>query len=164
MSVPQYHVVLGNKFETVFNNGKTEEQQDAICETLFEGCRERYVEEEFGESGILMYDPLPLDEVWLLESKRRNRKTSLQKQRQRNKRRQKEIHKRCIERSNNHLPKLAESDVESDSDCDSLSDQALVSKARGGDSVVRDLWLDHPMQQVDEPGPLPRPLSKASKR
>ena len=60
---PQYHVVFDDKFQTVFNDGKTEEQHDTICETLFEGCRECYVEEEFDESGILVYEPPPLDEV-----------------------------------------------------------------------------------------------------
>ena len=59
------------------------------------------------------------------------------------------------------MPTLAESDVESDSDCDSLPDQDAVSEAGGGNSVFSDLWSDHPIQQVDEPAPLPRPLDKS---
>ena len=55
---------------------------------------------------------------------------------------------------------LSESDVESDSDCDSLPDQYAVIRAGGGDCVVKDVWSEHPMQEMNEPAPLPKPLAK----
>ena len=88
---PQYNVVFDDKLQTIFNDEKTEEQQDSIYENLFEDCRECCAREEYDESEILVYEPLPLDKVWLSESKRRNQKTSLQKQRQRNERRQRDL-------------------------------------------------------------------------
>ena len=50
---PQYHVVFDDKFETVFNDGRTDEELDRICEELFAGNKERYVEEEYDRDGIL---------------------------------------------------------------------------------------------------------------
>ena len=142
-------MVFDDKFQTVFNNRKTEEQQDTICEILFQGCRECCVEKEYNKSGILNYEPPPFNKVWLSKSEQHDRKASLQKQCRRNKRQQRDLasqeRKRCIERFNNYLPALTESTVESDSDCDSLPDQDSVSKAGGGDSVIRDLSSDHPM-------------------
>jgi len=69
---PQYHVVFDDKFETVFNDGRTNEELDRICEELFAGNKERYVEEEYDRDGILVYEPPPLDEVWLSEPERRD--------------------------------------------------------------------------------------------
>ena len=60
---PQYHVVFDVIFRIVFSNGITEDQQDAIYENLFGGYRECYVKEEYNKSRILIYEPLPLDEV-----------------------------------------------------------------------------------------------------
>ena len=58
------------------------------------------------------------------------------------------------------MPILVESDVEPGSDCDSLPAQDSFSEAAGGYCVVRDLWSDHPMQQVDKLAPLPKDLGK----
>ena len=49
---PQYHG--DDKFETVFNEGKTPEEMDKLGETLFAGNRECYVEEEFDQDGVLV--------------------------------------------------------------------------------------------------------------
>ena len=50
---------------------------------------------------------------------------------------------------------MIESDLESESDCDSQPDLDSVFKAGGGDEVMdEDLWKDHPVQrQVAEPSP-----------
>ena len=56
---PQYHVVFDDKFETVFSNGKTDEEFDKLYEQLFVNQRECYVEEEYDENGILIYEPPP---------------------------------------------------------------------------------------------------------
>ena len=76
---PQYHVIFDDKFETVFNDGKTKEELDRICEELFAGNKELYVEEEYDRNGVLVYEPPPLDEVWLSEPERRDRQDALER-------------------------------------------------------------------------------------
>ena len=78
---PQYHIVFDDKFETVFSNGKTDEEFDKLCEQLFVNQREYYVEEKYDENGILIYEPPPLNEVWFSETERRDGKLALEKQR-----------------------------------------------------------------------------------
>ncbi|KAL7474896.1 hypothetical protein ACHAW6_000841 [Cyclotella cf. meneghiniana] len=67
---PQYHVVIDDKFETIFYTGKSTEELDKICNELFVDSRDCYVKEEYDEDGVLIYKPPPLDEVWLSEPKR----------------------------------------------------------------------------------------------
>jgi hypothetical protein len=64
---PQYHVVFDDRFETVVSDGKTSEELDKICKELFVNSRDCYAEEEYDEDGMLIYEPPPLDEVWLSE-------------------------------------------------------------------------------------------------
>ena len=78
---PQYHVVFDDKFETVFSDGKSSAELDAICAKLFVSGRESYVEDEYDEDGILIYRPPSLDEVWLSEPERRTRRKALEEQR-----------------------------------------------------------------------------------
>jgi hypothetical protein len=60
---PQYHVVFDDKFETVYNDGKSSEEVDRICEELFVNSREHFVEDEYNEDGLLIYRPRPLNKV-----------------------------------------------------------------------------------------------------
>ena len=78
---PQYHVVFDDKFETIFNNGMPDEKFDELCNDLFETSRDWYTEEEYDSDGVLIYKPPPLDEVWLTEPQRRERREALEKQR-----------------------------------------------------------------------------------
>jgi hypothetical protein len=80
---PQYHVVFDDKFGTVFNDGKSSEELDKICAELFVSSRELFVEEEYDDDDVLVYKPPPLDEVWLLEPERHERRYELDKQRER---------------------------------------------------------------------------------
>ena len=80
---PQYHVVFDDKFDTIFCDGKSTAELDAICDELFTSSWDYYAEEEYDENGLLIYKPPPLDEVWLSEPERRDRKSELQKQRRR---------------------------------------------------------------------------------
>ena len=86
---PQYHVVFDDKFETVFNEGRSNEEVDKICDSLFDGNRECYVEEEYDQDGVLVYEPPPLDEVWLSEPEKQDCLGSLARQRRLTERRQK---------------------------------------------------------------------------
>ena len=44
---PQYHVMIDDNFQTVFNYGKPSEEVDKICNQLFVESRDCYVEEEY---------------------------------------------------------------------------------------------------------------------
>ena len=39
------------------------------------------MEDKFDDNGVLIYEPSPLDKVWLSEPKQRDRKDTLQRQR-----------------------------------------------------------------------------------
>jgi hypothetical protein len=149
---PQYHVVFDDKFETVFSDGKSSEELDRICADLFVNSRELYVEDEYDEDGMLIYRPPPLDEVWLSEPERRDRRKVLDQQRERANRQRvvesKEVKKR-LERSRSSVPDLIESDVESDDEDSVCVDPQFES---GGDeaAVERDMWADHPVRRLDD--------------
>ena len=88
---PQYHCVFDDLFQTVFNDGMDKHVVDAICNNLWNNNRELYAEEEYDEDGMLVYQPPPLDEVWLSEPERRDRKNRLCKQQTRQRRREQDI-------------------------------------------------------------------------
>ena len=67
---PQYHCVFDDLFQTVFSSGKNDAVVDAISNLLWDNNRELYAEQEFDEEGNLIYQPPPLDEVWLSEPER----------------------------------------------------------------------------------------------
>ena len=71
---PQYHVVFDDNYDTIYVESKSDEELDDICQELFDNNRECYVEEEYDYDGDLLYKPPPLDEVWLSEDKRCDRK------------------------------------------------------------------------------------------
>ena len=123
---PQYQVLFDDKFKTVFNDRKTPEEMDKLVETLFAENHECYVEEEFNQDGVLVYEPPPLDEVWLTEPERRDRSSSVEKQRRRTKKRQRECisdnAKDSADREHDRCPPLIEID-NSDSDSKSQPDQ-----------------------------------------
>ena len=73
-------MVFDDKFETVFSAGEDDEMIDAICTQLFESSRDIYVEPEYNDEKELVYSPPPLDEVWLTEPERRERKEKLRDQ------------------------------------------------------------------------------------
>ena len=77
---PQYHVVFDNKFETMYNDGKSSEELDKICAELFVSSRECFVKDEYDEDGMLVYRPPPLDEVWLSEPERCEQRKFLEEQ------------------------------------------------------------------------------------
>ncbi len=50
--------------------GTSEEHFDTKCNELFENSHNWYTDEEYDGDGTSLYNPLPLDEVWLLEPER----------------------------------------------------------------------------------------------
>ncbi len=81
--LPQFHLVFDDLFETVYGSGGDNDIYDDIYNQLFETDRDWYVEEEFDVDGELIYSPPPLDDVWLSEPERRNKKERLACQRER---------------------------------------------------------------------------------
>ena len=130
----------------------SEEELDRICQRLFDGDRENYVEEEFDNDGVLIYEPPPLDEVWLSKPERRDQKDALQRQRRITQRRE-ELRSKEIKQKLKHdpVPQLAKSDVESDdeSQAEQPGDDADFDSG-GGDTAEEQLWRDHPDQCSDD--------------
>jgi hypothetical protein len=137
---PQYHVVFDNKFETVYSAGADDEVVDAICKDIFENSRDWYVEPEYNEDGVLVYEPPPLDKVWLSEPEQRERKERLRRQRERNEELQRMTIKDTPTPSkDDRPPDVAEvSDV--DSDDDSVAHEDADTESEGEDSS----FADHP--------------------
>ena len=74
---PQYHCVFDDLFQTVFSAGEDKAITDAICNLLWENNRDVYAEEEYDDDGMLIYQPPPLNEVWLDEPERREKEHRL---------------------------------------------------------------------------------------
>ena len=78
-------------FQTVFGDDKNEVVVEAISNLLWENNRELYAVEEYDTDGLLIYQPPPLDEVWLSEPERRERKKRFREQQRRH-----DCHKRLL--------------------------------------------------------------------
>ena len=50
----QYHVVFGDKFDTIFNDWRTNEEIDQLCQTLFTWNFECYIWEEHDQDGMFI--------------------------------------------------------------------------------------------------------------
>ena len=97
----------------------------------------------------------PLDEVWLSEPERRDRLRSLDKQRQRNEVQQRDLATKDIKptKARHECPLLVKSDCESNSNSDSLPNQDQDFESGRDKLEDKDLWSDHPVQQVDTAPP-----------
>ena len=70
---PQYCVAFDDHFHTVFGDGD-DAFTNAICDLLRENNREAYAEDEFDIDGHLIYTPPLLNDVWLNEEDRREKR------------------------------------------------------------------------------------------
>ena len=66
---PQYHCVYDDLFQTVFGVEEGEVTK-TILELLWDHSKESYGKEEHDKDGLLVYQPPPLNEVWLDEEDR----------------------------------------------------------------------------------------------
>ena len=78
---PQFHLVYDDLYETVIRTKDDEHEFNTICDDLFKFNRDWYAEEEFDDDGKLIYRPPPLEDVWLDEQGRRERREQLGYQR-----------------------------------------------------------------------------------
>ena len=74
---PQYHYVFDDKFEIVFSTGENDQVFKGISDMLWDKNRKLYAPDEFDEDGLLVYQPPPLNDVWLNEEERRDKKVRL---------------------------------------------------------------------------------------
>ena len=80
---PQFHLVSDDLFEKVICQGDNDPIIDAICNDLFEINRNWYAGEEIDDNHSI-YQPPPLDDVWLDESGHRECNNNLVEQKQHN--------------------------------------------------------------------------------
>jgi hypothetical protein len=123
---------------------------DKICNELFVNSRGCYAEEEYDENGKSIYKPPPLDEVWLSEPERRERRVELEKQqdvtcrRTEMETREAKRHLKSTNDQEERLPDLEESDVESDDEnlLPESSDNELGGENEEDEELDR--FVDHP--------------------
>jgi hypothetical protein len=137
---PQYHVVFDDLFQTVFSSGCDDDLVDSICNNLFDCNRDVYAEDEFDSSGNIVYRPPPLDEVWLDESERRDRRIRLRRQREitEERERTKRLHipaptslpDPAPDNDDPHIPPLS---IVSDSDDDDSDADSIAPSHQEGD-------------------------------
>eukprot|EP00804_Cyclotella_cryptica_P031100 CCRYP_011717-RC/>CCRYP_011717-RC protein AED:0.72 eAED:0.31 QI:0/-1/0/1/-1/0/1/0/345 len=173
---PQFHVVFDDLFQTVFSSGNDDVLMDRICNELFEYNRDIYAEDECDSDGNLVYRPPPLDEVWLDESERRDRRDRLRRQRELTEERERSKrvhlpvpasppdHTHDDDDGNGHPPPLM---IVSDSDDDDSDDESVGESIApshqegefhpsGGDLNVEEEHVDFEPQHDDVASPSPR--------
>ena len=129
---PQYHLVFDDNYDTIYTESKSDEEIDNICQELFDNNCECYVEDEYDEDEQLVYKPPPLDEVWLSDDERRDRKEKLAQQRRPNELRERNLRDKIVSKdSSSSIPGLVSHDDDS-SDEESLADDHL---SQGGDVI-----------------------------
>jgi hypothetical protein len=75
---PQYHVVYDDLFETIFAGQITaNETSDALFTKLFNNAREEYAPAEYDKAGRILFEPPPLDDIWLSEGERQEERANL---------------------------------------------------------------------------------------
>ena len=152
---PQYHLVFDDNYDTIYHESKSDEEIDDICQELFDNNRECYVADEYDDDDLLVYKPPPLDEVWLSDAERRDRKEKLAAQRRRNELRERHMRDQILSKGPSpSMPDLVPQDDESSDDetvhdDDPLS-QDVDARSEGDDTGPMPApWQDHPNIAVD---------------
>jgi hypothetical protein len=74
---PQFHLVFDYLFETVICAADDDIVFNAICNDLFDLNRDWYAKDEYDKNEKLIYQPPPLEDVWLDEQGRQNWKREM---------------------------------------------------------------------------------------
>ncbi|KAL7468583.1 hypothetical protein ACHAXS_008812 [Conticribra weissflogii] len=155
--LPQFHLVFNDLFETVYGSGGDNGVYDDICNQLFESDRDWYVDEEFDVDGELICSPPPLDDVWLSEPERRNKKERLARQREWTAQRKqakwvdKLPNKTPPNNDDDAPPTLPPCNVVSNSDSDSSDDNYSVGHHSESEGEVLGDSIDTPLPPVLPP-------------
>lgn len=79
---PQYHLVYDDNFSSIFNDTSLQDSKaDEIFDDLFENARDFYGEIERDAGGVIIYEPPPLEDIWLSEPERREKKDIVRRRR-----------------------------------------------------------------------------------
>ena len=96
---PQYHCVFNDLFTTVYGVNEPNEVTDGMEQMLWDNSRDLYVEAKYDKDSLLIYEPPPLDEVWLeTDSERREAKQRSKQQRERNVAQEKIIEQQIVDK------------------------------------------------------------------
>jgi hypothetical protein len=81
---PQFHLIHDDNFETILNDTPLDHPlSDERLLDLFASSREVYADIERSEDGAIVYTPPPLDDIWLDEGERREKRLEVAKERAR---------------------------------------------------------------------------------
>lgn len=76
---PQYHLVFDDLFQTIFSNKTMEDvSANSIYDELFDNARDWYLEMVFDGEGTIIYHSPALEDVWLTEVARGEKKLDVQ--------------------------------------------------------------------------------------
>jgi hypothetical protein len=79
---PQFHLIHDDNFETILNDTPLDHPlSDERLLDIFETSREVYSDIERAEDGAIVYSPPPLDDIWLDEGERREKRLEVAKER-----------------------------------------------------------------------------------
>ena len=163
----------------MFSTGENDQVFEAISDMLWDKNRELYALDEFDKDGLLIYQPPPLNDVWLNKEERRDKKVRLRKQRERREFSDDRVLEKIVDSTpegvpggaplpvtpaplpatpkvppngdNDNVPNLIK---DSDSD-DSSTDSSIIGFVPESEG---ELWADHPDIVPDiEPHVLPPP-------
>ena len=97
---------------------------------------------------MLVYKPPPLDEVWLSEGERRERRKELEQQHQRYKRIEHELETQNAAERLRETREYLHPRPATITDDDSLPGLAADSGGESSDDESINMWKDHPVQEV----------------
>lgn len=182
---PLYYVVYDDLFQTIFNGTSLDNTtSSSIFDLLFDNCRDWYGEVEHDENGVVIYEPPPLEDVWLSEMERREKRGDVRRRRDADRNRQLafdwELEEQIIaspdyspdDDDDGRLPPLAPvvSDDESSDDDDSIGDDddSIGVSPRDHDISASEGAEPHliPPEPIppDPDPPAPRPEPRRSQR
>lgn len=131
---PQYHVVFDDYFTTIYNEAMLEDTAvDQIFDNLFDTCRDYYGELAIDSGDNIAADqPPPLDDMWLEEHERREKREELDRRRS--------ARKDLMEQQNKEFTRLNEEFAPPSlpplADDDEPPDAAIVSDSDSDDSSI----------------------------
>jgi len=174
---PQFHIVVDDNFETVYGGDMIPELYDSICNLLWDSNRELYAVDEEDSEGNLVYSPPPLDDIWLEEEARREKRASKDRiadRRRRMKLQDQRVEERIINQpppqpvtvprnkktstptvddDDGSVPELVSNSDNSDNDSVQSDDSCVIGlpqESEGDNLDTNGGWVDHPTIIVPE--------------
>ena len=146
---PQYHVVYNDLFKTTFagriiNNATS----DALFDKLFKNVREEYAPAEYDDLGRIIFEPPPLDDIWLSEGERRDKRVNLRRRQVR----EREQWTKNQEQVQNSPDPTSDPSSPPSNHPNAYSDIPAVSDDEDSDDESIETQFDQPAQNTDAEG------------